>query len=175
MDLNASLLNHIDNIINDSIQLMNIEKPKGIITNENDFNSLAGKTKTTYKQFIKQTQRIKTNTLLGCYNYESDKLFLDIDKHDSISKLDQTIVHELTHKKFPKLKHGKKFDSFIESIQLKLIKCDHYFFKVKVLNLKDNKTLETNYCKKCMLEIKYTDVKINDIVKSTMDLNGVIR
>ncbi len=175
MKVTNDLLIHVNNIIKDSCELMNIEKPKGIITNVNDFNLLSKDQKNplTYKQYLKQSRRIKSNTLLGCYDHQTDQIFLDIDKLD-LSKLDQTIVHELTHKKFPSLRHGKKFNTFIETIQLKLSNCDHYFFKVKLLILKTNKEIETNYCKKCMLEIKYTDVKINVITKATMNLKGVI-
>lgn len=50
----------------------------------------------------------------GLYIFADDILYINLRIHVNKKNLRNTIVHELTHKKHPKLKHGERFDSTVE-------------------------------------------------------------
>jgi Predicted metal-dependent hydrolase len=53
----------------------------------------------------------------GKYIYADDLLYVNLKIHADKTSIKNTIVHELTHKKFKRLQHGPKFDKIV----------DHYF------------------------------------------------
>lgn len=42
--------------------------------------------------------------------------FINVSRHDSIEDLEDTIVHELVHIRFPKLEHGKQYQKRVDQI-----------------------------------------------------------
>ena len=53
----------------------------------------------------------------GLYIFADDILYVNLKNHIDEKNLRNTIAHELTHKKYPRLKHGEKFNSLV----------DHYY------------------------------------------------
>lgn len=52
----------------------------------------------------------------GKYFPAADLLYLNINEIPDYERLESTIVHELIHVKYPKLKHGLEFDHKIEEV-----------------------------------------------------------
>ncbi len=159
MNHNASILYHINRVAKEATKQMKINMPKGIITNQADFKILSNN-KINYKEFMNLESK-KNLCLFGCYHLDTDYLFINLKEIKYIPDIDHTLIHELTHKKFPKLKHGNKFDSIIEKIELKLSRCDHYFNNCRTLlnmGLKNQKFIDSKMCKNCYLEIRYNEI-----------------
>jgi predicted metal-dependent hydrolase len=50
----------------------------------------------------------------GKYIFADDILYINVKIHVDKTNLANTIVHELTHKKHPRLRHGDKFNKIVD-------------------------------------------------------------
>ena len=153
----TSLLFHCKRIVKEATEKMNIELPKNIYTNQADFIKFS-EGFVNYNKFM--NVHSENICLFGCYDVKTDNIFLNIKEIKYLPDLDHTIIHELTHKKFPKLKHGIKFNTYIEKIEYQLSKCNHSFNNARqLLNMgkRDQRMIDLKMCSKCYLEIKYNE------------------
>jgi hypothetical protein len=84
-------------------RLFDIEQPKIIFTN---------------RELIKSgmQKRVTSKMLERMYGKASKShytIWINIDRHESIRELNNTIVHETLHLKDWKLKHGKQFEKLV--------------------------------------------------------------
>lgn len=71
----------------------------------------------------KEYQYIKKHTIGESWHHKDTKLdydviYINVDNSDFVWQLIDTVVHELVHLKFPKLKHGKQFQNKVNNIAM---------------------------------------------------------
>ena len=64
---------------------------------------------------IRKRRRSYFDQVRGMMYQRTNQMFLNFDNHDTRSKIRHTIIHELIHKKFPSLRHGKRFSKMVEA------------------------------------------------------------
>ena len=77
---------------------------------------------TNYKQFYD----LKKGVLGESWHHKStgndfDVVYINVDVTDCVAQILDTVVHELVHLKYPKLRHGNKFQQKINTIMMESI------------------------------------------------------
>lgn len=64
--------------------------------------------------YITKGRRTATHRYFGVCFRKDNVIFINVKSHPNHARIKKTIVHEIVHMRFPYLRHGKKFDSYIE-------------------------------------------------------------
>ena len=89
-----------------------IKTPQSIFYSEKSFSAyMRGKEGNSYAELIERGE------ILGSNYKKGEAIFINMDVLKAEPELEETIVHETVHTRYPKLKHGGEFKHYINQIK----------------------------------------------------------
>lgn len=70
-----------------------------------------------YKDYMKYELQKDNYVLYGANRNMGEKLYFNLETNRTKKQLENTVIHELIHTKYPSLKHGVVFGSYIKQIR----------------------------------------------------------
>lgn len=105
---NEQMKEYVTDVFNRTVSFMELEGVK-LVFNAQEWNK--------YTQSKNKNNKIRKSRAYGrawkSYDETCKILIINIENHDNIKSLNDTIVHELLHIKDYKLNHGARFDNIV--------------------------------------------------------------